>query len=61
MLLRSTHVVAKEGKFPSFREYLQKEEGFAGKLFAQQKQITSKAEVNLSTRCSFDISSKLGV
>lgn len=41
-------------KFLSFRDYLQMEEGVTRTQFAQQKQITSKTEVNLSTRCSFD-------
>ena len=46
MLLRSTHVVAQERKFTSFRYHWQ-EEGVTRKQFAQQKQITSKAEVKL--------------
>jgi len=47
MLLRSTHVVAQERKFTSFRYHLQEEEGVTRTQFAQQKQITSKAEVKL--------------
>jgi len=47
MLFRSTHVVAQERKFPSFRDYLQEEEGVTRTQFAQQKQITGNAEVNL--------------
>jgi hypothetical protein len=47
MLFRSTHVVAQDRKFPSFMDYLQEEEVVTSTQFAQQKQITSKAEVNL--------------